>query len=130
MRLRGVTLALLLSSASALTAQSPPLQPGDSVRVWRRGSAAALQDRVVSITSDSLILRTLPLALADVNQIDVARGTQYNRARLAAFVVAGLLSGTVAGYALGSRDRGAFCDTCIFDRATTTALGANLGAGI
>src|SRR4051812_4174213 len=110
MIVRALTLcALLICSAPRLFAQAPAIRPGDTVRVWRRGSPAAFQDRVVAVPADSLILRTVALAFADATHIDVARGTTVNRGKMAAFVVGGLVPGFLVGRALQPRP----CDTCI-----------------
>ena len=127
MTVRALTLcALLLVSASALEAQAAALHPGDTVRVWRHGSAAAFQDYVVAVTADSLILRTRALAFADARHVDVARGKTFNRGRMAVFVVAGLVPGAVLGNALSPHP----CDTCVLNPVNLTQLGAAMGAGI
>lgn len=100
-----LALALLISSASALGAQSEPVLPGDRVRVWARGlSPQPLLGTVAALDPDTIRIRrgysepvrTVPRATLTRLQIQ-----QGHRSNVLLGMGLGALTGTVVGAGVG-----------------------------
>jgi hypothetical protein len=134
-----LTLCLALSAAAGAAGQVVQVYHGETVRVRVQGSA--LTGSVVTITPDSLLVRTLGegvwLAREDVRQMSVRRIRTQSEQRLRVAAVGGMVGATTGGVAGYFSHRDQSCGNlsfgCVsFSRTEYAMIGAvgGLGAGL